>query len=172
MTRPETPVHADNTVPHPANELPQLTGWVLKGLNWQLTPPAWETEAVISMMREHGANAIRRHFSSEPILEANETTRTAYFERWHNVATWAAQQGMWVIYDFYGRSIGGKDADGMRWVWEMPEADFLAMWRMIAQEMRRHGNVLLELGNEPNDFGVTDPSHPISGCNAASKRSP
>jgi hypothetical protein len=66
---------------------------------------------------------------------------------------------MWVIYDFYGRNVGGRDADGMRWVWEMPEEDFLAMWQMIAQEMRSHGNVLLELGNEPNDFGETDPTH-------------
>ena len=47
----------------------------------------------------------------------------------------------------------------MRWVWQMPEDAFLAMWRLIAREMQGHGNVLLELGNEPDDFGVTDPSH-------------
>jgi hypothetical protein len=41
----------------------------------------------------------------------------------------------------------------------MPEDEFLAMWRLIAREMQGHGNVLLELGNEPDDFGVTDPSH-------------
>jgi hypothetical protein len=151
-------IAADATA-DPTEEMPQLVGWVLKGLNWQFTPPIWETEAVIASMREHGANALRRHFVSAPLMESNATTRAAYFERWHNVATWAAQHGMWVIYDFYGRSIGGRDADGMRWVWEMPEEEFLAMWQMIAQEMQSHGNVLLELGNEPNDFGETDPSH-------------
>ena len=157
--RPGTLVIASNDSANPSEEIPQLVGWVLKGLNWQFTPPAWETEAVIANMREHGANALRRHFASAPLMESNDTVRAAYFERWHNVANWAAQNGMWVIYDFYGRSIGGRDADGMRWVWEMPEEDFLAMWQMIAQEMRNHGNVLLELGNEPNDFGETDPTH-------------
>jgi hypothetical protein len=150
-----TPVIAADDSAGPLEEIPQLAGWVLKGLNWQFTPPVWETEAVIATMREHGANALRRHFASAPLMEANASTRAAYFERWHNVATWAEQNGMWVIYDFYGRSVGGRDADGMRWVWEMPEEDFLAMWRMIAQEMRRmiaqamrsHANVLLEVGN-------------------------
>lgn len=161
LWRPGTPVIAStDATEYPAAEVPRLAGWVLKGLNWYDTPPIWETEAVIQSMRTYGVNAIRRHFASAPLMELGAVAREEYFSRWHNVADWCAQNGMWVIYDFYGRSIGvGKSSEGMRWVWEMPEAEFLAMWRMIAQEMRGHGNVLLELGNEPNDFGVTDPSH-------------
>lgn len=148
--------HAESTVP----EVPQLAGWVLKGLNWDYTPPVWETESVIQSMREHGVNAIRRHFASAPLMEQGAINRTEYFRRWHTVATWCAENGMWVIYDFYGRFIGkGKSSEGMRWVWEMPEADFLELWRVIAREMKAHGNVLLQLGNEPNDVGETDPSH-------------
>jgi hypothetical protein len=161
MCHPGTLVLASiDTTEDSAATVPRLAGWVLKGLNWYSSPPAWETETVIQTMRSYGVNAIRRHFASAPLLEYNMTTKTAYFQRWHNVATWCAQNGMWVIYDFYGRSISvGKSSEGMRWVWEMPETDFLEMWRIIAQEMKGHGNVLLELGNEPNDFGVTDPTH-------------
>jgi hypothetical protein len=159
--RPETRVLASTDgTEYPSAEVPRLAGWVLKGLNWYDTPPVWEMEAVVHAMREYGVNALRRHFASAPLMEHGNVTRAEYFQRWHNVATWADQNGMWVIYDFYGRTIGvGKSSEGMRWVWEMPEAEFLEMWRMIAREMQRHGNVLLELGNEPNDFGVTDPSH-------------
>jgi hypothetical protein len=141
------------------SELPRLAGWTFKGLNWQLAPNTWETEAVISTMRQYGINAIRRHFASAPLMEQGAVTRATYLRRWQTVADWCAQHGVWVIFDLYTRSLGGEGTDGMRWVWEMPEDAFLALWQLIAQEMQRHGNVLLELGNEPNDYGRRDPAH-------------
>lgn len=140
-------------------ELPRLVGWTFKGLNWQLEPQSWETEEVIIKIRQYGVNTIRRHFASAPLMEEGELTRTTYFDRWHNVANWCANNGMWVIFDFYTQDLGGQGIYGMTWVWEMPETDFLELWRVIAREMKDHGNVLLELGNEPNDYGMDYPEH-------------
>jgi aryl-phospho-beta-D-glucosidase BglC (GH1 family) len=139
--------------------LPRLAGWTLKGLNWQLVPNRWETEAVISTIRQYGVNVIRRHFASAPVMEQGTATRAVYFRRWHTVADWCASHGLWVIFDLYSRFLGGEGTDGMRWVWEMPEPAFLELWRVIAQEMKDYGNVLLELGNEPNDYGRVTPAH-------------
>jgi hypothetical protein len=150
-----TPVNANSFA-----EIPRLYGWDFKGMNWQLASQSWETEVVIHNMRQHGVNVLRRHFASAPLMEHGTTSRLTYFRRWHNVANWAAENGMWIIFDFYTRNFGGDQGTyGMNWMWQMPEYDFLAMWRIIAREMKGHGNVLLELGNEPNDFGIPDPSH-------------
>jgi len=154
--------HATSSVPEVdemRSGLPPLAGWTFKGLNWQLVPNTWETETVISSIRQYGVNAIRRHFASAPVLEQGAATRVVYFRRWHTVADWCAQHGLWIIFDFYTRFLGGDGTDGMRWVWEMPEPAFLELWRVIAQEMKGHGNVLLELGNEPNDYGRVTPAH-------------
>jgi hypothetical protein len=141
-------------------ELPRLVGWTFKGMNWQLEPQSWESEGVIENIRQYGVNTIRRHFASAPLMEEGAATRATYFSRWHNVANWCANSGMWVIFDFYTRDLGGNQGTyGMKWVWEMPETDFLELWRVIAREMKDHGNVLLELGNEPNDYGMDYPEH-------------
>jgi aryl-phospho-beta-D-glucosidase BglC (GH1 family) len=76
-----------------------------------------------------------------------------------NNAEMAAQHGMWIIFDLYNNVHGVGTTEervaGMRWLWKMPEKQFLELWRDMAHVFKRYPNVLLELGNEPNG----DPRH-------------
>jgi hypothetical protein len=124
-------------------------------MNWQLQPQSWETEAVIQNIRQYGVNVIRRHFS----YYFYEHNRSIYINRMKNIAEMAAQNGMWIIFDLYNNINGVGTTEervaGMRWLWKMPEGQFLDLWRDMAQIFKNYPNVLLELGNEPNG----DPSH-------------
>lgn len=127
----------------------------LKSLNWWIPPRSWENEELFQIIRSKGVNGIRRHFSSDPVVAQN----TVYFDRMRMNAQYCADNGMYIIFDFYSKEI--KAASGglaaMRWQWQMPESQFLAMWRTMARELKDYKNVCLELGNEPNDAGMSDP---------------
>jgi hypothetical protein len=141
-------------------ELPRLAGWDLKGMNWQLTANSWENPQVFAQMRAYGVNMVRRHFSSDPITSGG-STRTTYINRMKNIASMTADNGMWIIFDMYAQYIyaGSGGLEAMRWQWQMPEEDFLDMWEDLARELKSYGNVILELGNEPNDAGMS-PAYP------------
>jgi hypothetical protein len=142
-------------------ELPRLYGWDLKGMNWQLSPNAWETETVFQQMRVYGVNVVRRHFVTEPLMESGSTTRATYLNRMKNNAEMAARNGMWIIFDMYAQPLyqGSGGLDAMYWQWQMPESEFLDMWELLATELKDYGNVILELGNEPNDQSNSYPEH-------------
>jgi aryl-phospho-beta-D-glucosidase BglC (GH1 family) len=142
-------------------ELPRLCGWDLKGMNWQLAPNAWETETVFQQMRQYGVNMVRRHFVTAPLMDSGSTTRTTYLTRMKHNAEMAARHGMWIIFDMYAQPLyhGSGGLAAMYWQWQMPESQFLAMWEFLATELKEYPNVILELGNEPNDQANTYPEH-------------
>jgi hypothetical protein len=139
----------------------RLCGWDLKGLNWQLLPNAWETETVFQQMRLYGVNMIRRHFVTEPLMESGSATRATYISRMKNNAEMAARNGMWIMFDMYAQPLyhGSGGLDAMYWQWQMPESQFLDMWEVLATELKDYDNVILELGNEPNDPSNSYPEH-------------
>jgi hypothetical protein len=137
---------------------PRLIGWNLKGMNWQLPPQSWESPAVLSQMRSYGANGIRRHFTAEYWL--NSATRAQYAQRFHNVAQWCADRGMWVIFDLYSRSAGASgNLRDTQLIWTWDTKLLVQVWQLVARELQGYGNVLLELGNEPNDVGTPNLAH-------------
>jgi hypothetical protein len=137
---------------------PRLMGWNLKGMNWQLTPQSWESPAVLTQIRSYGANGIRRHFTAEYWLDP--AIRDQYAQRFHNVAQWSADRGMWVIFDLYSRTAGASgNLRGTQLIWTWETALLVQVWQLVATELRGYGNVLLELGNEPNDVGPPNPGH-------------
>ena len=137
---------------------PRLIGWNLKGMNWQLAPQSWESPEVLTRIRSYGANGIRRHFTAEYWL--NPATWTHYAHRFHNVAQWCAERGMWVIFDLYSRTAGASgNLDGTQLIWTWDTKLLVQIWQLVAQELKDYGNVLLELGNEPNDVGIPNPAH-------------
>jgi hypothetical protein len=137
---------------------PRLVGWNLKGMNWQLAPQSWESPEVLTRIRSYGANGIRRHFTAEYWLDP--ATRPQYAQRFHNVARWSAERGMWVIFDLYSRTAGASgNLRGTQLIWTWDTALLVEIWQRVAQELKGYGNVLLELGNEPNDVGTPNPAH-------------
>jgi hypothetical protein len=137
---------------------PRLVGWNLKGMNWQLHPQSWESPDVIAQIRGYGANGIRRHFTAEYWLDA--ATRNQYAQRFRNVAQWCAERGMWVIFDLYSRTAGSSgNLQGTQLIWTWDTTFLVRLWQQVALELKEYGNVLLELGNEPNDVGSPYPAH-------------
>jgi hypothetical protein len=133
-------------------------GWNLKGMNWQLPPQSWESPEVLTQIRGYGANGIRRHFTAEYWLDPG--TRGQYAQRFHNVAQWSADRGMWVIFDLYSRNAGASgDLRGTQLIWTWETKLLVQVWQHVARELKGYGNVLLELGNEPNDVGTPNPAH-------------
>jgi hypothetical protein len=150
---------AQNALDVPAFALPpRLMGWNLKGMNWQLVPQSWESPEVLTQIRSYGANGIRRHFTAEYWLDT--ATRDQYAQRFHNVAQWCAEQGIWVIFDLYSRTAGASgDLRETQLIWTWDTKLLVQVWQQVAIELKGYGNVLLELGNEPNDVGWPNPSH-------------
>jgi hypothetical protein len=138
----------------------RLYGMDFKGLNWQIAEYSWERDSTYSIMRDYGVNLIRRHFAGGPVVTGN----TSYRARMDRCARLAAERGMWVIFDLFSYNVGYAPAtraeQNHNWDPNDPagqwgDANWNAIWTNMGTWFKDHGNVMLELGNEPDDYDNT-----------------
>jgi hypothetical protein len=138
----------------------RLYGVDFKGLNWQIAEYSWERDSTYQIMRDYGVNMIRRHFAGGPVRTGN----TSYRARMDRCASLAAERGMWVIFDLFSYNVGYAPAtraeQNHNWDPNDPagqwgDANWNAIWTNMGTWFKDHGNVLLELGNEPDDYNNT-----------------
>jgi hypothetical protein len=136
----------------------RLYGWDFKGLNWRLSDYVWERDGTYQIMRDYGVNMIRRHFAGEPVY----SNITSYMNRITRTAEEAAERGMYVIFDLFSWDDGTDSAirrqqehnwDPNDSTWG--DARWNQLWTNIGNLVKDYDNVILELGNEPDDYNNT-----------------
>lgn len=116
----------------------------------------WNPDAVkynLDRMKDWGCNVVRLHTNVEWWLE----NPNDYRQHIKDVITWAAQRGIYVIFEFYSVQAGtGQDQlpfppyslSGSETI--IPDvATFVDIWRSVANELKEFPNIIFELWNEP-----------------------
>jgi len=116
----------------------------------------WSPDAVkynLDGMKSWGCNVIRLHTSIQWWVENTSN----YRQHIKDVITWAAERGMYVIFDAY--SVIGSTQYGLPWGLYIPESQrsimpdsqaFVDYWATVANELKDLPNVIFELYNEPH----------------------
>jgi hypothetical protein len=137
----------------------RLYGADFKGLNWRTSDYVWERDNTYTIMRDtYKFNLIRRHFAGEPVYNNDEN----YMSRLERCASLARDRGMWVIFDLYSWNLGTDasirrqqehnwDPNDSTW----GDARWNQLWTNMGNRFKGYGNVILELGNEPDDYNNT-----------------
>jgi len=132
----------------------------------------WDPAVIKGALEEYrqlGFNVLRFH----TVVEWWKENPRSYQDPWRSLTysqpyrqmlkdtiQWAGERGLYVIFDFFAmKNIQGKQSGQETLPWppynRYPDvvgsrADFLAIWKSVAQELAAFPNVLFELYNEPN----------------------
>jgi len=136
---------------------------------------SWEecVKANLDAIRSWGLNTIRLHTSIDFWIDNPETsTGYTYRENIKKIIEWAAERGIYVIFDFYCVVHYGVEGhqqdplpyppyiqDGVPEVYMPNSTAFVNLWTDVAQELCGYPNVIFELFNEPQP-GVVDSGIP------------
>ena len=132
----------------------------------------WDPAVIKGVLEEYrrlGFNVLRFH----TVVEWWKENPQSYKDPWRSVTysepyrqmlkdtiRWAGERGLYVVFDFFAmKNTQGKQSGQETLPWppynHYPDvvgsrAEFLAIWKSVAQELAPFPNVLFELYNEPN----------------------
>ena len=138
----------------------------------------WRPEVVQATLddyRAFGFNVVRFHtivewWKNDPQTYSDPyrdvTYPKPYRELMADVVGWAAERGLYVIFDFFAlRNVDGVQSGQESLPWPpwgrdaevvADRAEFIAVWETVAEELGAQPNVLFELYNEPHGDAETE----------------
>lgn len=134
--------------------------WVPKGKYWTAGANIWDPNAVkdnLDGIRDWGLNTIRFHFALSWWL----TDNSSYRQHLRDIASWAGERQLYVIYDLadpYGNTNPWPPMPYRPWAnVSMVNVDgFVQFWREFAADLGGYPNVIFEIYNEPHDIPMDE----------------
>jgi len=134
--------------------------WVPIGKGWTAGANVWDPNAVkdnLNGIRNWGLNTIRFHFAL--LWWLNNTS--GYRQHLRDVAHWAGEQQLYVIYDLadpYGNQYPWPPMPYRPWANSslVDEDGFVQFWREFAIDLGGYPNVIFEIYNEPHSIPMDE----------------